>query len=34
MVSAKERDNLLFIDEGYGTDERVVKLAKNMSGEW
>ncbi len=34
MVSAKDAENLLFIDQGYGSEERVVKLAKKMSGEW
>jgi hypothetical protein len=34
MVTAKERENLLFIDQGYENEERIVKLAKKMSGEW
>jgi hypothetical protein len=34
MVPAKERDSLLFIDEGYDSPERIVKLARKMSGEW
>jgi len=34
LVSAEERDNLLFIDQGYDSDERVLKLAKKMKREW
>jgi hypothetical protein len=34
LVSAKERDNLLFIDQGYESEERIVKLAKKMAREW
>ena len=34
MVTAKERENLLFIDQGYKNEERVVKLASKMSGKW
>ncbi|OGN99092.1 MAG: hypothetical protein A2Y58_03550 [Chloroflexi bacterium RBG_13_51_52] len=34
MVSDEERDNLLFIDQGYKSEERVLKLAKKMKREW
>jgi hypothetical protein len=34
MVSAEERDNLLFIDQGYKSEERILKLAKKMKREW
>ncbi len=34
LVSDQERDNLLFIDQGYDSEERVLKLAKKMKREW
>lgn len=34
MVSDEERDKLLFIDQGYDSPERVIKLAKKMQREW
>jgi preprotein translocase subunit Sss1 len=34
MVSDEERDNLLFIDQNYESQERVLKLAKKMKREW
>jgi hypothetical protein len=34
LVSDEERDNLLFIDQGYDSEERVIKLAKKMKREW
>lgn len=34
MVSEEERDKLLFIDQGYDSEERVIKLAKKMKREW
>jgi hypothetical protein len=34
LVSSEERDNLLFIDQGYESEERVLKLAKKMKREW
>lgn len=34
MVTPEERDNLLFIDQGYVSEERVIKLAKKMKREW
>lgn len=34
MVSDEERDNLLFIDQNYVSEERVIKLAKKMKREW
>jgi hypothetical protein len=34
LVSDKARDNLLFIDQGYDSEERVIKLAKKMKREW
>jgi hypothetical protein len=34
LVSPDERDNLLFIDQGYESQERIVKLARKMGREW
>lgn len=34
MVTQEERDNLLFIDQGYDSAERVLHLAKKMKREW
>jgi hypothetical protein len=34
LVSKEERDNLLFIDQGYDSEERIIKLAKKMKREW
>lgn len=34
LVSNEERDNLLFIDQGYDSPERIIKLAKKMAREW
>ena len=34
LVSDEERDKLLFIDQGYESEERILKLAKKMKREW
>ena len=34
LVTDEVRDRLLFIDQGYDSDERVIKLAKKMEQEW
>jgi len=34
LVSGEDRDNLLFIDQGYESEERIIKLAKRMAREW
>jgi len=34
LVSEEERENLLFIDQGYDSEERIIKLARKMKREW